>query len=396
MKIVAILETTLKAGGAYHQSLSALLQMKRICKGRFNLVVIAFDKGSITILQKMGLDSVLVSLSIIEKIKSKLLLSAFWSQLFLNRDKILFPLEKKLLRIDTDLVYFLGPSLISLDLKKLNYIFTLFDLAHRDSPEFPEVREFNEFRKREKFYSRVISQSIFTLTDSKKLSENVSKYYGVDLNHLIDMPYSASPALNFNSISITEVRGKYKLPEFYFYYPAQFWPHKNHFRILEALKLLSKSGNKYHLVFSGGDKGNLDYIKKTVKKMSLTDQVHILGLVPTDHMKALFQGSIALIMPTYFGPTNIPPLEAWDLGTPVIYSSHLSSQTGDAALLIDPDSSESLAKAMIEVAKPEIRGKLISKGYLKIEKISKERVLAEQKILDKLTVFEKRLQCWPK
>ncbi len=392
MKVTAILETSLKAGGAHNQSLNALLQMKQICKGHFDFTVLAFDNETVRILKERDLEGVLVTFSLLDKVKNKLMLSGIGSKLF--SEKTLWPIEEKFLAINTDLVYFVGPSLLSLQLKNLNFIFTLFDLAHRDNPEFPEVRAFGEFMKREKLYSDVISQSFLTLTDSEKLSENASKFYGVDPARLLSMPYGPSPDIEFNSISISDVREHYKLPDLYFYYPAQFWPHKNHFRILEALSHLKKSDIHLHLVLSGGDKGNLDYIRNTVKRLDLNDSVHILGLVPSSHMKALFQGSIAVVMPTYFGPTNLPPLEAWILGVPLIYSSHLSDQAGDAALLVNPDSTESLAAAMRKITNPEVRKHFIVKGKSRLKTINNKRILSEQKLLERLLIFEQRRNCW--
>jgi glycosyltransferase involved in cell wall biosynthesis len=70
--------------------------------------------------------------------------------------------------------------------------------------------------------------------------------------------------------------------------------------------------------------------------------------VPDDDMAALYTLSAGLVMPTFFGPTNIPPLEAWHFGRPVITSdiAGLREQNGDASLLIDPRSPPALAEAM--------------------------------------------------
>jgi len=52
-----------------------------------------------------------------------------------------------------------------------------------------------------------------------------------------------------------------------------------------------------------------------------------------------------LVMPTFFGPTNIPVLEAWAFGCPVLTSDirGVREQVGDAALLADPTSVEAIA-----------------------------------------------------
>ena len=51
-------------------------------------------------------------------------------------------------------------------------------------------------------------------------------------------------------------------------------------------------------------------------------------------------------MPTYFGPTNIPPLEAFSLNVPVCYSDldGLREQVGEAAFLMNLKNPESLAR----------------------------------------------------
>jgi glycosyltransferase involved in cell wall biosynthesis len=71
-------------------------------------------------------------------------------------------------------------------------------------------------------------------------------------------------------------------------------------------------------------------------------------------------------MPTYFGPTNIPPLEAMELGCPVIVSNKyaMCEQVGDAGLLCDPDSPEDIANCIMQVwGNEEKRKDMIVKGY---------------------------------
>ena len=53
------------------------------------------------------------------------------------------------------------------------------------------------------------------------------------------------------------------------------------------------------------------------------------------HCQLLYTEALALVMPTYFGPTNLPPLEAFQTGTPVLYSDlpGMREQVGDAAIM---------------------------------------------------------------
>jgi glycosyltransferase involved in cell wall biosynthesis len=74
----------------------------------------------------------------------------------------------------------------------------------------------------------------------------------------------------------------------------------------------------------------------------------VLGFVPDERMAALYAGAAALVMPTFFGPTNIPVLEAWSFGCPVLTSDirGIREQAGDAAVLVDPTSVDSVADGM--------------------------------------------------
>jgi glycosyltransferase involved in cell wall biosynthesis len=79
--------------------------------------------------------------------------------------------------------------------------------------------------------------------------------------------------------------------------------------------------------------------------LGLTARVHFLGAVPNEDIPALYEGALALVMPTYSGPTNLPPLEAVTLGCPVIYSDlpEFREQMRDAALYCDLAQASSLA-----------------------------------------------------
>ena len=144
------------------------------------------------------------------------------------------------------------------------------------------------------------------------------------------------------------------LPDRYFFYPAQFWPHKNHVRIVQAMALLKQRGVAVHMVFSGSTVGGefREQIHQTVQeeatRAGITGQIRILGYVEEQHMAALYAGAVALVMPTFFGPTNIPPLEAWALGCPVLTSDirGIREQMGNAAVLADPRSVEAIAGGM--------------------------------------------------
>jgi glycosyltransferase involved in cell wall biosynthesis len=86
-------------------------------------------------------------------------------------------------------------------------------------------------------------------------------------------------------------------------------------------------------------------------KLGLDEQIHYLGYVPDQDMSALYAEAAALLMPTFFGPTNIPVLEAWAFGCPVVTSDirGVREQADDAAILVDPASAESIADGICRI-----------------------------------------------
>ena len=119
-----------------------------------------------------------------------------------------------------------------------------------------------------------------------------------------------------------------------------------------------------------------------------------MGFIPPEHMKGLYQNCRAVVMPTYFGPTNLPPLEAWSLGKPLIYSNLHEDQTGDAARLFNPDCPEELANAMKEMLDDSNVEKYVERGKRRLQEISSERDKCEIQLISMLISFEKRRECW--
>lgn len=394
MKVVAILDTQLGTGGGFNQALNATLQMQRLSDGIFQFEAVTARPDNVAFLQDFGIAASLYRKTLRDKWVDSLAKKPA-AQSFLARRKILSGMEIHLNRRGADLAYFVTPESGFSRLQRLNYLTTLWDLCHRDCPEFPEVREFGAYHRREEYYMRHLGAAICVLTDSQKLSQAASFRYGIDAERFLTMPFAPSPFLERDdSHSMAEVLQKHGLSAGYLFYPAQFWPHKNHIRILEALLLLRDCGKKPTVVFSGRDYGTEPYLKAFVQTHGLQEQVRFIGFVDPQDIRGLYEGSKALVMPSYFGPTNIPPLEAWSLERPVIYSVLNRDQTGDAALLIDPDVADDLAKAIDSIDDPQTRDRLIAGGTLKLSQIVSARAASEQSLLLVLRKFAARRRCW--
>jgi len=169
MKVIAVLEDDIAAGGAFNQALNAILQMQRVCKGRFDFEVLASSASGRSHLGDLGIDAAPFSLSLFDKLFLRLGAYPWWRHLQ-RRLRLVSAFERQLLKRGCDLVYFVRQSELSGLLQRLNFIATLFDLCHRDTPEFPEVREFGEFWTRERYFSTHLTGATLILADSPALA----------------------------------------------------------------------------------------------------------------------------------------------------------------------------------------------------------------------------------
>src|SRR5262249_30446375 len=273
-----------------------------------------------------------------------------------------------------DLLLVLSPNIPAFNFR-LPFVIPIFDLNHRLQPEFPEVSAYNEANVRDHFYSNICKYATLVLADSETGKSDVLQFYGHFINEdrIRVLPYY--PPIERRPFptpqDLARVRAKYNLPQRYFFYPAQFWPHKNHSLILQAIKLLAdETAERVPVVFCGAYWSyimaqNFKDLMALALKLGIADRVRYLGSVPDEEMAALYTLSAGLVMPTFFGPTNIPPLEAWHLGRPAIVSDVRGAreQNGDASLLVDPRSPKALAEAMQRIWRDQaLCANLISRG----------------------------------
>jgi glycosyltransferase involved in cell wall biosynthesis len=253
------------------------------------------------------------------------------------------PLEKAVREHRIDLLWFVSNWTEKVSIP---YIATVWDLAHRLHPYFPEVSVTGwKWGARERHYRELLPRAAGVITGTSAGKEEITKYYQVPerLVHVVPFP---TPRFALAPTAGEEVAETKELPEKYLFYPAQFWPHKNHVGLLLALKNLREQyGLDFHLVLTGSDKGNLEYVREKVEELGLADRVVFFGFVETNFLREIYQRAFALVYPTFFGPDNLPPLEAFALGCPVIASrvEGAEEQLGDAAILFDPKNPEEMA-----------------------------------------------------
>ena len=394
MKIIAILSMEAQAGGGYNQALNAILQMQRVCQGRHELSVVTTEKANLPVLATLGIEARWIPLTLVDQLLAALQANPVW-QMVQHRFRFVLGFERRLRRLGCDLVYLTAPKAVPAAPVSLNHIASLWDICHLQCPEFPEVREFNTAFVRDRVYLGLMRSAVLTLTDSEELADKAALHYGIERDRLLAMPFAPAPLLPIDAAATGDAPWPANLPPGpYFFYPANIWPHKNHVRILQALDALGRRGWTPRVVFSGRDQGTRAHLEDVAARLGLSAQVQYLDFVAPTELARLYRHALAVVMPTYFGPTNLPPMEAWAFGTPLIYSSTLANQAADAALLVHPDDAQALAQAMWDCRDPAVQARLRQAGRERLAALEIKRREAEAQLGLQLDAFALRRQCW--
>lgn len=261
-----------------------------------------------------------------------------------------------------DLVWSLGNGTPTFDLP---YVATVWDLQHRLQPVFPEVSG-EEWVGRERRLWRELGQAALVVVGTTEGQVEVDRFYGVPASRtrVLAHPTPMLPTLEPNVVAATLAR--LGVSPGYVFYPAQFWPHKNHVAVLRALAAIrAQAGITLEAVFVGSDQANQKHVRETARTLGLERTTHFLGFVSRDDLAALYQGALLLAYASYFGPENLPPLEAFALGCPVVAANAagVSEQLGDAAILVNPADHQALADAILTVCRDDdVRSVLIERG----------------------------------
>jgi glycosyltransferase involved in cell wall biosynthesis len=165
--------------------------------------------------------------------------------------------------------------------------------------------------------------------------------------------------------------------------------------LVRALGMLRESEDlKIPLVLVGSTLGHIRsetwrQVRALAGDLGVESSILHLGYVPDEDMASLYANATAMTMPTWFGPTNIPVLEAWAQSCPVLTSDirGVREQAGDAAVLANPASAEDLAVGIRRLwVEAHLRAELIKRGRSRLDSYTRnDYAAALSRILDQAT-----------
>lgn len=254
-------------------------------------------------------------------------------------------------------------------------VLNLHDLQHL---HLPENFTAGDIEARNILYPKAAALAGKIIASSRFVADDIVSHGYANQAKVVVIPVTWNPSIleGASSFAAQKAREIYSLPEQYLFYPAQFWAHKNHWRLVEALSLVRQhdQGKNMHLVLTGNRKfSGWDKAYASIKAHGLQNIVHCLNRVPTEHLAGLYLASTFCVVPSTFEASSYPVIEAQLLGCPVMCSNITSLPelvANGAGRLFDPWSVESIAEAILDWIKEP-------KKALEAAKIAKIKVWAE-------------------
>jgi glycosyltransferase involved in cell wall biosynthesis len=224
------------------------------------------------------------------------------------------------------------------------------DFQHRQQPQF-----FSRFERlyRDRDFRLQCRHATRIIVSSYDAQRSLAEFEPSAVEKSRVLQFVAQPRVTSTTTDLQTLQGRYGFDRPYFHVPNQFWAHKNHRLILDALAELAKRGEQVLVVSTGATE---DYRRPHYfgELMAYADTIGVrgrfrtLGIIPYDDLVGLMVNSVALINPSRAEGWSTSVEEAKSLGKRIILSNlpvHLEQAPRDG-VFIDPDDAVGLADAL--------------------------------------------------
>jgi glycosyltransferase involved in cell wall biosynthesis len=334
-------------GGIFQYNQAILEALTALPKDRYEIIVGYTSKLWLAYFKEFDIKTVFIPIGFWSRVLWKIWKAAglpisWWR----NINPWFHPVARILIRERCDLWVFPSQDRWSYQIK-IPSLIAIHDLMHRYENQFPEVSADNEYLEREYLFGNICRYAKGLLVDSTIGKKQLIESYGIKEEMVYVLPYIAPKYIHQTGVP-EGFDQRYQLPIKYLFYPAQFWAHKNHRNLILAIAAVKNNLPDIKVVLVGSAKNAYSSVMEVIHKIGLENQILCFDYVAEVDMPELYRRARALIMPTFFGPTNIPPLEGFVTGCAVAVSNiyGMPEQVGDAALLFDPSSIDSIASAI--------------------------------------------------
>lgn len=148
------------------------------------------------------------------------------------------------------------------------------------------------------------------------------------------------------------LRERYQLDDVFFYVPNQFWQHKNHVILLEAIKVAKERNLRLQIVCSGAavdhrNPAHFQNLQKRASEIGSGDRLRILGVIPYADVFGLIRFSRAVVNPSRFEGWSSTVEECKSVGKRMLLSDiPVHREQLPQAGFFDPDDAVALTDLM--------------------------------------------------
>jgi glycosyltransferase involved in cell wall biosynthesis len=260
-------------------------------------------------------------------------------------------------------------------------VVTIHDCIHLMFPQYLPNRFAYAYAKAQLWTAAHRSDRILTVSETSKLdilrrfhvpADKVTVVYNA-----IDERLAGPP----DEEEFERVRVRYQLKDPFALYVGNIKPHKNLERLIDAFHELRQEAifESLKLVIIGDEITRYQSLRRAVHRYKLHKHVRFFGFVPLGTLAVLYQLASIFVFPSLYEGFGLPPLESMYFGTPVVTSnvSSLPEVVGDAAILVDPYSTTSIAEGMRRgLMDKELRSWLRERGQARAREFSWEQSVA--------------------
>jgi glycosyltransferase involved in cell wall biosynthesis len=280
---------------------------------------------------------------------------------------------------------FLSPSIPT--------VAVIYDLQHKSYPMFFSP---GELALRDKSLSVMHEKKFDVICISDYVRNTSLKTTAIQGEKITTVHIQLSQRVknNFSSEQVSALLNRLNLIEDCFiFYPANFWPHKNHAMLLTAYGIYKSKypQSTLKLVCVGAMEKKQLELEKNAQQMELNNSVVFCSYLSDHDFSILLNTCYALIFPSLYEGFGMPLVEAMACGKPILCSNvtSLPEIGGDAALYFNPNKPIEIAQAIDTIENNKIlRKDLIEKGYKQItffnnsEKMALEYLHVLNKVLN--------------
>lgn len=231
---------------------------------------------------------------------------------------------------------------------------TIPDIAYEHFPEaFPRMQRI--WMKQLIRSSAIKADHIITVSEYSK--RDIARTYGVP-EEKITVTYEGASE-EFRPHDKEGAREKlarnYGIEEVFILYLGRLQGRKNLARVVEAYARVRAAGLPHKLVLAGKRDTLFEPVLARIRELNMEDNVLLPGYVPAQDVPFFYSAADVFIYPSFFEGFGLPVVEAMACGVPVITSrgSSLEEVAGDAALLVDPLSEDSITSALLQILRDD-------------------------------------------